>query len=202
MTNQIPVRQNDQKKIPRPCLPSRGSPAYLLLPRLGGGPGTSGGFPAPFSLGKVVRHALPADPWPAIFNVPPGEGGPWYFGRSSAPVSQRDEVRGVTPFPWSYYSTRRGFCQDFFSFFFFLFPEGRGLVAPADGGYPPPLLPQCGIEGGETRQPVLPHTGFTGPQASEEVPMEPDVFNFHGSDLLCFTVVIILRATGFVKPFF
>ena len=89
-----------------------------------------------------------------------------------------------------------------FFIFFFCSRRAGGLVAPADGGYPPPLLPQCGIEGGETRQPVLPHTGFTGPQASEEVPMEPDVFNFHGSDLLCFTVVIILRATGFVKPFF
>lgn len=158
-------------------------------------------FPCP--LGNLVASISIPRPWgrPSYFvgsiaHVSPTRLGFW--GHRASPALKRDKS---TSFLWSYYSTRRGFCQDLFSFFF-LFPEGWGLVAPADGGYPPSLLPQCGIEGGETRQPVLPHTGLTGPQASEEVPMEPDVFNFHGSDLLCFTVVIIPWGTGFVNPFF
>ena len=160
-----------------------------------------GSFPCP--LGNLVASISIPRPWgrPSYFvgsiaHVSPTRLGFWCHRAS--PALKRDKS---TSFLWSYYSTRRGFCQDFF-FIFFLFPEGWGLVAPADGGYPPPLLPQCGIEGGETRQPVLPHTGLTGPQASEEVPMEPDVFNFHGSDLLCFTVIIIADPPRFVKAFF
>lgn len=98
----------------------------------------SGTRPAPFAgrrsvaaLG-VVCHTLPADPWPAIFNVPPGEGGPWYFGRSSAPVSQRDEVWGVTPFPWSYYNRGCPVCQPFFQIFsVFFLRENRKPAEPA-----------------------------------------------------------------------
>ena len=125
----------------------------------------------------------------------------WDFGVIAHPLRSRGTSQPL--FYGLIIAPGGGFVKSFFIFFFFffLFPEGRGLVAPADGGYPPPLLPQCGIEGGETRQPVLPHTGFTGPQASEEVPMEPDVFNFHGSDLLCFTVIIIADPPGFVKTF-
>lgn len=191
-----------KKKSPGHASPAGGCPRIFYFPALEVGQVLQEAFPLPFPLGRWSAMPFRRTLGRLSLTSRPERVARGTLGGVPLPFPRGTRSGVLPPFHGLIIAPAGAFVKTFFHFFFFLFLEGWGLVAPADGGYPPPLLPQCGIEGGETRQPVLPHTGFTGPQASEEVPMEPDVFNFHGSDLLCFTVVIILRATGFVKLFF